>query len=352
MRRSRDGYRSRSPGKSICEMIRRKIGYIFILAACSWLMMLYTFQGLRFLLALLICVPLLCRIPLTVQRRRTQVEISGIPDYVTRGEDIRLRVRVVCQGWLPLAGLRIRGIWKSQGQKDLKVENWLWGMRGRSDRELEFELPAEHCGAAEFRVSEARIYDCLRLFSVPVSEKQVRKLLITPRLEPVPDREAGLILSLLHTQSGEDDGDFFVRDYRPGDNLRSIYWKLTAKEEELQVKDYEADRQVSLFLNRTDGLNEKPEQKDAFLDRACSLMVFLAQVCGDRGVVCWMQDGVLQRSRIREPGDIYPCIRQLVSVEKTGVTDPRSQAVRCMLSGCHLEEDGRLYLGEQCIDEE
>lgn len=333
-------------------MIRRKILYFFVLAACCWLVMLYTFQGLRFLLAILLCIPLLCLIPLVVQRRKTEVKISGIPDYVTRGESIRLRVTVTYKGRLPLAGLRIRGSWKAHGEKPLSVENRIQGMGGRTERELEFELPAEHCGAAEFMVAKTRIYDCLRLFSVSAAGKQIRKLTITPKLAPVPDSEAGVIMNLLRMHSEEDDSDFFVRDYRPGDSPRSIHWKLTAKQDELQVKDYEPDRQVSLFLNMTDRLGEKPEQRDTFLDRACSLMVFMAEVCGDKAVVCWMQDGVLQRNRLREPGDIYPCIRKLISVEKTGVTDPQGQAVRCMLTGCHLEEDGRLYLGEQCIDEE
>lgn len=333
-------------------MIRRKILYILILAAGVWLVMLYTFQGLQFLLALLLCVPALCLIPLAAQRRRTEVEISGIPDHVTRGDGIRLRVTVIYKGRLPLAALRIRGIWRAYGEKPLRVYNMIHGLGGRTEREIEFELQAEHCGPAEFTVAKTRIYDCLCLFSVSVSEKQVRKLLVTPKLSPVPNGEAGLIMKLLGAHSEEDDGDFFVRDYRPGDSPRSIHWKLTAKEDELQVKDFEPDRQVSLFLNMTDGLWRKPERRDVFLDRACSLMVFLAEVCGDRAVICWMQDGVLQRNGIREPGDIYPCIRKLISVEKTGVADPQSQAVRCMLAGCHLEEDGRLYFGEQCVDEE
>lgn len=332
-------------------MIRRKILYILILTACCWFVLLYTYQGLRFLLALLLCVPALCLAPLPLQKRRTEVKISGIPDYVTRGEDIRLRVTVINRSRLPLAGLRIRGIWKAYGEKPLKVEGRLRGMGGRTERELEFELPAGHCGAAEFTVARARIYDCLSLFSMTVSGKQARKLLVTPRPEPVRDGEAELITGLLRTYSPKD-GDFFVRDYRPGDSLRSIYWKLTAKEDDLQVRDFEADRQVSLFLNMTDSLRENPAQRDMFLDRACSLMAFLAEVCGDRAVVCWMQDGALQRNRIREPGDIYPCIRKLVSVERTGVLDPQGPTVASMLTGCHLEEDGRLYLGEQCIDEE
>lgn len=333
-------------------MIRRKILYILVLAVWCWLMMLYNFQKLRFLLAVLLCVPVLCLIPLPFRKRKTEVELKGIPEYVTRGECIRLRATVTYKGRLPLAGLRIKGIWRAHGAKALRVESMIRGLCGRTEREIEFALPAEHCGAAEFTVAKARIYDCLRLFSLSVSPGRNARVLVTPRLEPVPEHEASAILHLLKVRSASDDGDLLIRDYRPGDSLRSIHWKLAAREEGLQVRDSDPDRQVSLFLNMTDRLREQPQQRDFFLDRACSLMAFLAEVCGDQAVVCWMQDGVLHRNRIQEPGDIYPCIRKLILVKRAGVTDPRDQAVRSMLEGCHLEEDGRLYLGERCVDEE
>lgn len=333
-------------------MIRRKILYLFILAVWCWLVMLYNFQELRFLLAILLCVPLLCLILVLPQRRKTELELKGIPEYVTRGESIRLRAVVTYKGRLPLAGFRIKGIWRAWGVKTLRVESMVRGLGGRSRREIEFTLPAEHCGSAEFTVKKAVIYDCLRLFSVSVSSGKKEKVLVTPRLEPVPEHEVSVLLNLLRMRAVSDEGEPFVREYRFGDSPRSIHWKLTAKEDELQVRDIDPDRQISLFLNLTDRLREQPEQRDFFLDRACSLMAFLADVCKDQAVVCWMQDGILHRNRIREPEDIYPCIRKLILVKRAGVADPRDPAVQGMLAGCHLEEDGRLYLGEQCIDEE
>ena len=67
-------------------------------------MLLYTFQELRFLWLILLCVPVLVFVPLVFQRRKTEVKISEIPDYVTREENIRLRVTVTYKGLLPLAG--------------------------------------------------------------------------------------------------------------------------------------------------------------------------------------------------------------------------------------------------------
>lgn len=314
--------------------------------------MLYTFQGLRFLLLILLCVPALVFVPLVFQRRKTEITVSEIPDYVTREESIRLRVKVIYKGLLPLAGLKLRGSWQAYGVKRLPIDSRIHGLSSRSEREIEFELPAGHCGPAEFTVERIRIYDCLSLFSLPVSGRLNRKVWITPRFSPLSPGEEALILSRVNAAAASGEGDPFVREYRPGDSLRSIHWKLTVKEDAVQVRDFEPDGQVSLFLNITDRLSEKPELKDVFMDKACSLMIFLAETCGDRAVVCWLQSGVLMRNRLREAADIYPCIRKLISVEKTGVKDPEEKTVRSMLAGCHLEEDGRLYLGEQCADEE
>ena len=325
---------------------------MLILAFGCWLSLLYDYQGLQFLLLIWLCVPVLCLGYLAPQKRRTEVTFSKIPDYVTRGESIRLRVTVTYKGWLPLAGLLIRGTWKAYGEKPLRVQSRMRGLGGRTEREIEFELPARHCGPAEFTIEGARIYDCLCLFSVSVAKREEKKLLITPGAEPLQPGEAAFLERMLRGNVMKEEGDFYVRDYRPGDSPRSIHWKLTAKEDEPQVRDVLPDRLVSLFLNRTDSLCGNLEQRDRFLDRACSLMVFLAEACAEKIVVCWMQNGVLCRNRIEEPEDIYPCIRKLIAVEKTGVRELRGEDVQDMLMGCHLEEDGRLWLGEHCIDEE
>ena len=322
------------------------------LVTCTWFVMLYTFQGLRFLLLLLLCIPVISLGFLLPQRRRTKVDISGIPDYVTRGETVTLRVKVAENSRLPLACVGIRGTWKAYGERKLRFRETIAGMSGGTERDIELELPAEHCGPAGFTLARARIYDCLGLFSFSVSGKKSKEVLITPRLEALPEIEAEAVMGLLARPAASEEGEPFVREYRPGDSPRSIHWKLTVKADEIQVKDREADRQVRLFLNLTDKVWENPEQRDVLLDRACSLMAFFAEVCGDRTEICWVQEGMLCRHRIQEPRDIYPCIHKLASLKKPGA-EALSEGDRAdMLEGFHLEENGRLYLKEQCIDEE
>ena len=207
-------------------------------------------------------------------------------------------------------------------------------------------------------MAKTRIYDCLGLFSVPVGKSAGIKVMIAPVISPLPENEAAFFRQLLRTQAAGNDGDYFVREYRPGDSPRSIHWKLTAKEDEMQVKDFEPDDSLKIFLHMTDELLADWEKRDAFLDKACSLMVFLTENCRAGAEILWMQEGVLCSSTILEMKDVYPCIGELLSVRSTGAVKGMDEGVLHLMEGCHLEEDGRLYKGwttsspgEQCAYE-
>lgn len=331
-------------------MVKRKILYVLILAACVWLSMLYTFQGLRFIFGVLLVLPFACLILLLVKAPLCRVDIGELPSSVTRGSCISLSVKAVYRGIPPLAGLRADMIWTVYGDRTVKLKKQLWGMGGKCEKEIELVFSAEHCGQAFFKVAKARIYDCLGLFSVPVKRSGMAEILITPVIAPLPEEEAALIMSFLRRQSAAGDGDYFVRDYRPGDSPRSIHWKLTAKEDELQVKDFQPDNTVRLFLNMTDSLLAEPEKRDAFLDRACSLMAFLTENTADGLEVSWVQEGVLRCSRIETREALYPCIRELVGVKRTGNT--QQEGLHQLMPECRLEADGRVFLGEHCVYEE
>lgn len=332
-------------------MIRRKILYILILAACIWLVMLYTFQGLRFLLCILLVLPAVCMVLLLIKALGCRVVTGEIPASVTRGEEINFPVTVVYRGILPLAGLRLGIRWAAYGGRPVKVRRELWGVGCRCEKKIELTFDTGHCGQAEVKVAKARIYDCLGLFSVPVKKSGSAVVMITPVITPVQENEAALIRSYLRMQGAERDGDYFVREYRPGDSPRSIHWKLTAKADEPQVKDFQPDKAVNLFLNLSDSMLEQADARDAFLDKACSLMAFLAETAADGFFVSWVQDGALRSTRIDTAEALGLCIRELTGIQRTGAGLPEED-LSGEMQGCRLETDGRLYLGEQCAYEE
>lgn len=46
---------------------------------------------------------------------------------------------------------------------------------------------------------------------------------------PMGENEMERIVGLLNARSSRGDGDLIVREYQPGDSVRSIHWKLMAK---------------------------------------------------------------------------------------------------------------------------
>lgn len=329
-------------------MIRRRILYLLILAACVWLVMLYTFQELRFLLGVLLVLPPVCLAMLLLKAPRCRVEAGELPSWVTRGTRVRLAVKAVYRGVLPLAGLNMKVTWRLNGNQAETYRKQFWGLGVRCEREIELEFAAQHCGQAEFQVVKAGINDFLGLFSMPVKKSGRARLWIAPVITPLPEAEGALITDFLRRQREAGDGDYSVRAYRPGDSLRSVHWKLTAKEEELQVKDFRADNVARLFLHMTDALLAEPEKRDLFLDRACSLMSFLSENAGEGLEVGWIQEGALRSTKIETGETLYPCIRELIEIKAAGVMPPE-ESLGPFLQGCRLEADGRLYLGEQCV---
>ena len=71
-----------------------------------------------------------------------------------------------------------------------------------------------------------------------------------------------------------------LRDFQPGDSLHRIYWKMAAKGDGLQVRDFERGSLVSLFLHCSEELRAQADAWDRYLDRAASFLYFCAEECG------------------------------------------------------------------------
>ena len=330
-------------------MIRRKFFYVLILAALIWLCMLYTFRGLRFFLGILLVVPVVCLLFVLIKAMFCRIEAGEIPPSASRGEDVVLTLKVIQKGFLPLACLQTEVRWFSYGEPMLRKKGKLRGTGARCIKHIEYTFPAVHCGRAEFTVAKARLFDCLGLFSVPVKKAGKGTVMIMPVVSPLGEDEMALIVGLLSRNRGMKDGDYFIRDYHPGDNLRSIHWKLTAREEEIQVKEQEADNSVNLFLNMSDELLAVPDRRDAFLDKACSVMAFFSEIATEGYQVYWIQDSLLHSSKIETGEELQLCIPQLLDVKTVG--NAGEDEIAALKLGCHLESDGRLYIGEQCAYE-
>lgn len=337
-------------------MTGRRVCYLLLLAAGGYFMMLYDFQGLRFLFCCIVCIPIACLLLLVPKAFLCRVELETAQDYVTRGETVNICMTIVNKGIVPLSRVFVTVCWSVPGEKEIRQKRLLCGF-GRGCEKVTLELDALHCGRAEFRIMKAKVCDYLGLFLLPMKREEAVEVCIVPVITPIS--EGVIDMSGLSKMMAEErDQDMTVRDYQPGDRLHMVYWKLSAKAGELQVREFEQKDSLTIFLNFSEDFRKRAKEWDRYLDRACSFLSLLAE--GNQAVrimpeVVWRQEGRFWKYDIKDMEALQTWIYFMLMHKGTGKVfageENFSPEIFFMQNGCHMEEDCRLYFGEQCVYE-
>ena len=176
------------------------------------------------------------------------------PDKVSQGNQVTLRWEG--QSTIPLP--RLTGI--------LMAENRLTGQRYRLRSGQ--QLPTEHCGALAVRLHRPRCQDYLGLFRLPIRRMDEAAVLVRPlpqAPEKVPDLSRFQACIWQPKPGGGFSENHELRLYRPGDNLRQVHWKLSAKTGKLITREAMEPVRNSMVL--TLSLRGTAQQLDQKLGR-------------------------------------------------------------------------------------
>ena len=169
------------------------------------------------------------RIPLTVAEKGKKVTVQLTVDQTMLFPAAKVRYRVRCRN--TFAGYARNFWWNGAGL-----------MRGMQCMEKRVVL--SHVGSYEYELVKVRIYDLTGLFYVHKKIKRFADIQVLPELDAVAvqvservRRYFGEAESYDDFQPGTDVSQIFdVREYRPGDRLQRIHWKLSAKSDGLLVR--------------------------------------------------------------------------------------------------------------------
>lgn len=182
--------------------------FIFYVAYREWMAWLF-FTALVFLpwFSLLLSLPsMIC----------LKAELIA-PQASTIGNDVALKVRF--RSKLPVPPVS----WKYQ----LRLKS-----SARSTTVNAWEtVRAEHCGSLCVELTKAWKYDFLGLFRWKLCKNSQKTVLIYPTeipVEEIPSLKKILVPRWKPKGSGFSE-NYDLRPYRPGDSLKQIHWKLSAK---------------------------------------------------------------------------------------------------------------------------
>lgn len=186
----------------------------------------------------------------------------------------------------------------------------------RGKQAIAHQLSSPSCGQVICSLSKGWVWDYLGLFALPLRLPDPVPVLFYPSLwDAALSQRAAAIDNegdgYSQARSGDDPSELFsLRDFREGDRISRIHWKLSEKTGDTIVKEFGqpvADHTFFLVeLNGTGG------EADALLDLFATLSAFLCRQDAAHRVGFWNKD----RFELREilaPEDLNLTLRDLLS---------------------------------------
>lgn len=237
----------------------RRAALLLLIAASFYLAAMY-----RYPLLLALCAVELLLLPLSLclaQYFRKRLSASFLQQCVPVevGSAALCHVQTSYTGRLPVSRFAVclRGGYPSQRRR---VRETLRGGTLTGETRLEFCLLAPYCGLLELRLARIKVYDYLLLFAARKRQRESMSLAVFPKEQALqvlraafPSDDAGTPEEQSVLQAGSAQEIRQLREYRAGDPVRHIHWKLTAKTDILWRKEYEreTDAETQLYLDLT-----------------------------------------------------------------------------------------------------
>ena len=194
------------------------------------------------------------------------------------------------------------------------------------------QIDTEHSGALVVTAPRIWVYDYLGLFAIPVKKPEKTEMVVRP-IEVSMTMPAGIEQLLAQSRRPRPGGGYSehheMRQYRPGDSLNQIHWKLTAKAGTLIIREpMQPDRGAVLLTLNIAGTPDE-------LDRMFGRLIFFSRYLFDRGVsfeVCASTANGQLRYTIALEDDLMRAIDTMLHVEavkdSSVTTAPAARQIR------------------------
>ena len=198
-------------------MALRRLAYLAVLEGCLVLYVFYREWMAWLLLMAVLCLPLfslLMSLPAMCQVKTS----LRCPTEISVGQLVRPEVERSCRLPAPMVRCRLKLRHSITGETEVIKA-------GKP-------LPTEHCGVWQITPTRLWVYDYLGLWRLPWGKKAPRLLTVLPRpVKPdtLPDPKSYTAAGFKPRPGGGFSENHDLRQYRPGDDLRHIHWKLAAK---------------------------------------------------------------------------------------------------------------------------
>lgn len=294
-----------------------KIVYLVILAITGYLTILFKQDTMQFILAIELVIPIVMWVSLQLMARKIEVEVIGEKQRIDKGQTWEVAVRVKNEGYFPLIAIRADLEYCEVQTKRSHVYR-VWGRaQGKNSTDIICKKREEYCGKVRINLKQVKVFDYLHLFSKKIVVPGHVEITVLPNLymtdviwNPRMHYNSMETEEYDDSRPGSDVSEIFqIREYQRGDTLQRVHWKLSAREDNLLVKDYSHPLGYLSAIYLDYGVGEKEKITHAMMDRmleiSLSLSFSMLTVGCPHYLVWYDPQGGMQRFGIRLEEDLY-----------------------------------------------
>jgi len=263
--------------------------------------------------------PVFSGLLLRLQRNRISVDIIFDQSVVERNSSVDIRILIHNRSFFPCSKLNLTMTVMNHFKKNDYEHHYCYFVRAKGDTEYRIPVRMAFCGCYEIWLGNGNITDFLGIYCKKLDCTAKKDLLVMPKLLRLGEDANAIIGNTDEDEIYEIDSngtDYSeiknIREYQPGDKLQAVHWKLSAKEQELMVKEFSSltgDMYQVLIENDYQDLR----QMDLFFDVLYSFTSLLSKD-GIYYSLCYFSNNKadsLERMEIKNTSDIIDVMIRL-----------------------------------------
>ncbi|MDE6314265.1 MAG: DUF58 domain-containing protein [Lachnospiraceae bacterium] len=244
--------------------------------------------------------------------------------FVQKQQEFPVEIHLKNKALLPMPSVFVKIYYENEFTGEISFAQETAMLDAKGEAVLLMMLKSRYCGKIRIGIEEIKVQDYLRLFSRKAMGKLFsEEIVVLPRIHKiglntvnfVQDRQEGQEYS--HARNGEDTSEVFdVHEYRQGDTLQRIHWKLSAKTDEYFVKEYSLPMEqtilvfLDMFWDHTKKLTR--EDLDLFLEVLASFSWSMIEQGWRHYIIFYHEkEQRIERMSIESEKDVYFMLEQI-----------------------------------------
>ena len=229
--------------------------YLVVVACGGLLFILYDNTVSLVILATLVFIPILLFAVHTIAYFSTSLKLRIVNSEASVGKPIKVVLHIKNRSPFAITHIKMAANVKNNFLNTQNDCTFTLSAPPFCDKEYSYDITSEYVGIIEVLIKKAYFFDFLSLFrfskkikiskSIPVMPESIDSL-VKMRTN---DYFSGESQIFSNGKAGDDPSEIFnIREYKEGDKLNKVHWKLSSKADKYMIKEFSLPLSDNVFL--------------------------------------------------------------------------------------------------------